>query len=200
MTQNEANGLSQLVSSDGPYPPFELPSSILNGMATVDTVVETDGNIVPATVSTTGQLGSSILSPSSPDFLNLIQYFSQSPGIANSPSNNSCPSYTTSQYKCMPFNKFRDLSGNLADPNNPYVTLQDRIAGGSSLQGTVSMSAGDIWPIILDVVLGVLALVFIVFFISMFFGQSERTAVAVSDALIAARAATATASATVPSG
>ena len=176
-SQQEIVSLSTLVSPKGGNPPpYSLPPPLLNGLSTVSSyTVESDGTMVPTALSAQGIVGTQQLTSSTDEFINLFQYFNKPPTVGTTP-NTSCPAYTTSQYKCMPFNKLRDLSGNLADPNNPYVTLQDRIAGGSAMQDSVPWDYSSVGPILLDIAFAAFAIVAVSFFIYyVFFNASSRT-------------------------
>jgi len=206
LTQQEAVTLQALVTpTGGQIPPYQIPPSLLNGMSTVQAFeIADDGSTVPTSLSSQGVVGSQQLSSNTDEFTNVFQYFIKPPTVGTSPGA-SCPAFTTSQYKCMPFNKFRDLSGNLADPNNPYVTLQDRIAGGPAMQGTVSadpglLNPGDTWAIVIDIVVSLLFVVFAGIVIYLCFGESGRTARAVSAATAATIAATASAASAATAG
>jgi len=190
MTQSEFNVFNQSVTIQQG---FELPSQVLGGMATVlTTTTDSNGDLVPLTTSTAGQIGTSQLSASTNDFLNMFQYFAQSPGVSTTPTSPSSPAYTTTQYKCLPFNKFRDLSANLVGPAS--VVLQNKIADvqGPPIQLFSGGSAGvNGWSIILDILLVVLGIAFISTFVYIFFGGEQlRTAVAVTVAVRAATQAT----------
>ena len=177
MTQGEASALNMLVTAsiggNAPYPPFELPSSVLNGMATVLTMVEADGVVAPSTVDASGQLGSIQLSVSSSEFLTLFQYFNQSPGVTNSPSAASCPSYYTTQYQCLPFNKFYDLSGSIGNPSGTQVVKLSDLMNTPTTDPMVSFS--DTWTVILDIIIGLVGFIIVAAIVYTIFGGSSPT-------------------------
>jgi len=140
--------------------------------------------MVPTALSAQGIVGTQQLTSSTDEFINLFQYFNKPPPVGTTP-NTSCPAYTTSQYKCMPFNKLRDLSGNLANPNDPYVTLQDRIAGGSAMQDSVPWDYSSVGPILLDIAFAAFAIVVVGFLIYyVFFNAPTRTQMVVVAATV----------------
>ena len=162
MTQGEASDLNMLVTAslggNAPYPAFELPPSVLNGMATVLSLVETDGTMMPSTVDASGTLGSSQASVSSTEFTTLFQYFNQSPGITNTPPVAFCPSYTTTQYQCLPFSKFYDISNNVVSRK-----LSDILPGSSGVLPDSSTEFGI--EIFIDVLIGLIVFLLIVFLV-----------------------------------
>lgn len=106
----------------------------MNGLFTVSAYTfNSDGAMVPNALSPQGLIGTQQLSTATDEFTNIFQYFTKSPTIGT-PSGNTCPAYTTSQYRCLPFNKFYDISGSLNDPSGGWVTLKDRKGGEASVQ------------------------------------------------------------------
>jgi len=167
MSQQEVVTLATLVAPQGgQVPPFGLPGSLLNGLSTVSAyTVDSDGTTVPTTVSDTGAVGTQSMSSSMDEFVNTVQYFGKPPAVSSS-SDTSCPAFTTSQYKCLPFNKFYDISGTLNDPSGGWVMMKDAMASsqGSSvgLFGAGSGSDTDTpafgWSVLLDILIVVAAI------------------------------------------
>ena len=155
LTQQEAVTLQALVTpTGGQIPPYQIPPSLLNGMSTVQAFeIADDGSTVPTSLSSQGVVGSQQLSSNTDEFINVFQYFIKPPTVGSSPGA-SCPSYTTSQYKCLPFNQFKDLSGNLVNS----VTLQDRIAATTNSAPDINFFTSNAWSIILDILAVIMGL------------------------------------------
>jgi hypothetical protein len=81
------------------------------------------------------------------DFTHNFVYYTQPPRIPSSPSsssgiNNRCPYYQTTQYKCVPFNQLKDLSGQYVIPG--AKTLNTIL--GESQQVQVMQNNGNLVP------------------------------------------------------
>lgn len=167
LTQQEAVTLQALVTpTGGQIPPYQIPPSLLNGMSTVQAFqIADDGSTVPTSLSSQGVVGTQQLSSSTDEFANVFQYFIKPPSVGSS-SGASCPAYYTSQYKCLPFNKFYDISGNLSDPSGGQVVLKsilpqnvaNQIQAGQDV-GFFSPSNPNFWDNIMDFFLGIIVLI-----------------------------------------
>lgn len=68
----------------------------------------------------------SLLTVTSDDFKNRFVYYSKSPGLRGKFNGSVCPAYKTNEYKCVPFDRIRDLQGdNVVLDGAP--TLADRL-------------------------------------------------------------------------
>jgi hypothetical protein len=103
-------------------PSYSIPASIRGGDSTLKSYKFNDkGNKVPTIISTDGYIYSSQLSTSTDEFRHRIIYYTLPPRSNTSGSkwnSEQCPYYKTNQYKCVPFNQAKDLSGNLVVPGN----------------------------------------------------------------------------------
>lgn len=135
LSQQEAVALATLISPQGGNPPaYGLPPPLMNGLFTVSAYTfDSNGAMVPNALSPQGLIGTQQLSTATDEFTNVFQYFTKPPAVGTTPAS-SCPAYTTSQYRCLPFNKFYDISGSLNDPSGGWVTLKDRKGGEASVQ------------------------------------------------------------------
>jgi len=167
ISEQDLISLASLIIPKGEKPPvYKLPAQLLNGRDTVSSYFLEDGEVVPSTLSSEGLIGTQQLSSATDEFTNVFQYFSKPPSVGTTPTN-SCPAYTTAQYKCLPFNKFYDLSANLADPSHPQVILSDLL--NKQQPNPINLFAGtDPWSVAFDIfmvlfaviILGVLLYVF----------------------------------------
>lgn len=136
LTQNGANTI----------PSFFLPPVLLNnGMNTVTAFTISDvGQKIPTETSTSGTLYLSRLSISSSEFTKQFQYFDKPIALSSSTFQKTCPYYTTQQYKCTPFNRLRDLSGNMVVSNGATLEkiLQQQDSASANL-ATGSLSTAD---------------------------------------------------------
>jgi hypothetical protein len=114
-------------------PPFYLPPVLRdNTMSTVTSFTfDNDGNKVPNATSDDGQLYTTQLSTAGQEFPQRFQYFTKPIQLSSSTFPKSCPYYTTTQYKCVPFDRLKDLSGNMVIPGG--VTL-DKIITTQKVQ------------------------------------------------------------------
>jgi len=185
--------LASVIIPKGENPPtYKLPAQLLNGKNTVSSYALEDGEMVPMSVSSDGVIGTQQLSSATDEFLNVFQCFSKPPSVGT-PQGASCPAYTTSQYKCLPFNKFYDISGSLNDPSGGWVTLKDRKGGGASVQQSF-WSSGFNSEVVIDIVITFSVLLGVAFIIWLFRYLSSRgTAVAAAAAVAAVGAAATTA-------
>jgi len=102
---------------------------------------DSNGNKVSTKTSSDGIIYTVPLSTCTDDFKNNFMYYSLPPRSAksNTPaSGKQCPYYQTSQYKCVPFNQLRDLSGAYVVPGNKSMDtiLREQnqvIAGGAKI-------------------------------------------------------------------
>jgi len=159
ITQQESTSLKTLVTPTNSFlPVYRLPHHLLNGLSTVQNYqMDSSGDFEPIVLSSKGEIGIQALVVSSEEFTNVMQYYSKPPSVTSS-AGPSCPAYTTSQYQCLPFNKFYDLSANLADPNNPQVILSSLL--NKQQPNSISLFAGtNLWSIVFDVFMGIFAVI-----------------------------------------
>ena len=120
-------------------PLYRVPPRIRNYSSTVKSFTYDDSkNKVPQTVSDTGEISATQISINEETFKNRFEWFTKPPLLSKSGSSASfnsdkCPYYKTSDYKCVPFNQLRDLSGNPQDPQDAYV-----IPGNNTLQNMLN--------------------------------------------------------------
>jgi hypothetical protein len=101
--------------------PYMMPPAIRGADSTVRSYkFDDDGRKVPTIISKDGILYRTPLSSCTDDFKNRFEHFKLPPQIPNSKHFNTekCPYYKTTQYKCVPFNQLKDLSGNYVVPGN----------------------------------------------------------------------------------
>jgi len=125
-----SNGFQQLLLQmslqDNKLPDYSVPASIRGGDSTLKNYkFNNAGNKVPTVISTDGNIYSTPVSVCTDDFKHRFEYFtlpprtsSSSSSLTNNWNSEQCPYYETSQYKCMPLNQSKDLSGNLVVPGN----------------------------------------------------------------------------------
>jgi hypothetical protein len=192
LSGQELVSLATLVSPPGGNPPaYSLPSPLMNGLFTVTAYTfDSDGAMVPNALSPQGMIGTQQLSSATDEFTNVFQYFTKPPAVGT-PQGASCPAYTTSQYRCLPFNKFYDISGSLNDPSGGWVTLKDRKGGGASVQQSF-WSSGFNSEVVIDIVITFSVLLGVAFIIWLFRYLSSRGTAVAAAAAVAVAGATAT--------
>ena len=81
-----------------------------------------EGNKVVTDTSQDGIIYATPISSCTDDFKHRFEYFTVPPRLPSSVSarynSEQCPYYKTTQYKCMPFNQLKDLSGEYVIPGN----------------------------------------------------------------------------------
>ena len=105
------------------YPSYSVPASIRGGDPTLKKYRFDNGKKIPEIISTDGNIYSTPLSSCNDEFKHRYEYFTLPPRSSSASSPNKwnseqCPYYKTNQYKCVPFNQSKDLSGNLVVPGN----------------------------------------------------------------------------------
>lgn len=132
-------------------PTFQLPSGLRNGNPTVSSFTfDSSGNKVQKTISTTGELYTTQLSVGTTDFMNRFEFY-PSPKLASRSSSMfkaSCPYYKSTQYKCVPFDRIRNMEGELVIPEgtmlSKILTKQDNTVSAGSVQTSGGISIGAI--------------------------------------------------------
>lgn len=105
---------------------YNSPPAIRNTEQTIRTYnFDNQGNKQPLTLSADGIIYRTPLSSCTDEFVNRFELFTKPPRLPTVKfQNDSCPYYQTSQYKCVPFNQLKDLSGNYVIPGG-NTTLQN---------------------------------------------------------------------------
>lgn len=111
---------------NGTLLPYMVPPDISDGNATIQKYdIDDDNNTVPSIISDDGILNSKQVSTCTDSFKYRFEYFTLPPRskrfMIKAPE--KCPYYKTTQYKCVPFNQLKDLSGSYVVPGNK--TLND---------------------------------------------------------------------------
>jgi hypothetical protein len=112
----------KLKTKIGTLPTYMMPTAMRNGEETVKSfIIDANGDKTNFITSSDGIINSININTSTDDFINLFEYFKSPPHIQNDTKYNTekCPYYKTSQYRCVPFNELKDLSG--TDIRNAYV-------------------------------------------------------------------------------
>jgi hypothetical protein len=103
--------------------PYMIPPAIRGADSTLRSYRFNDsGGKVPTITSEQGIIYSTPLSSCTDEFRNRFEYFTLPPRLPVSVSGKfnteQCPYYKTTEYKCMPFNQLKDLSGAYVIPGN----------------------------------------------------------------------------------
>lgn len=133
-TGQEYASLMRLAKAGGTsgtvLPEFKLPPASRTAFATIRDYSLVDGIRRATVVSVDGLVYSqSLISTASNDFKQRFIYYTKPPKLIGKFSEDNCPHYKTSQYKCVPFNKLQDISGD-------YV-----IRGANSLDSLLATQA-----------------------------------------------------------
>jgi hypothetical protein len=103
-----------VLASNGTLPRFMLSPAIRGTDGTLQTYYfDTSGKKVGTQTSADGFLYSTALPTCNKEFTDRFQYFTLAPRLptttTTTSSNETCPTYKTSEYKCVPFNETTDL-------------------------------------------------------------------------------------------
>lgn len=108
-----------LLQLGGSLQSFQCPPALRNAENTLSAYnFNNEGQKIPSRVSSDGLLYRTPLSSVSKDFTERFEYFTKPPRLSHKFDSNACPYYKTEQYKCVPFNQLKDLSGNYVIPGN----------------------------------------------------------------------------------
>ncbi len=112
-----------LLQLNGNLPSYMIPPAIRGGDITLRSYTfDDDGNKVPTITSKDGIIYSTPLTSCTDEFRHRFEYFTVPPRLPTSSSakfnSEQCPYYKTTEYKCMPFNQLKDLSGQYVIPGN----------------------------------------------------------------------------------
>lgn len=157
---NSKNYENLVLQLQGNLTPYQFPPVLRSNERTLTKYRMDDGKKIPTESSSTGELYVTSLTSCSEDFKKRFTYFilpkRSETRVSSSLKNNTeqCKTYTTAQYKCVPFNELTDLSGNVVIPGN--TTLEDirkkqaeekAKASGSSASSS-ELSSGEIEAIV----------------------------------------------------
>ena len=143
ITLTQAGFQQLLIQLNGKLSTYSIPPAIRGGDSTLRSYKFNDDGIkVPTIISQDGIIYSTPLSSCTDEFRHRFEFFSFPPRLPSSTKWNSeqCPYYKTSQYKCVPFNQIKDLSGNYVIPGNK--TLDTILYEKQQTQ--LKQNAGDI--------------------------------------------------------
>jgi hypothetical protein len=84
---------------------------------------------------------SSLLTVTSEDFKKHFLYYSKPPGLRGKFNSSVCPAYKTSEYKCVPFDRIRDLDGDKVVLNRAS-TLSERLSKQDTAKENAINSVG----------------------------------------------------------
>jgi hypothetical protein len=127
-------------------PSYMVPPAIRGGDITLRSYrFDDSGNKIPTVTSEDGIIYGTQLSSCSDEFRNRFEFFKLPPRLPSSKSakfnTEQCPYYKTTQYKCMPFNQLRDLSGEYVIPGSKTldtILYEQQQAKQKEVEGTLS--------------------------------------------------------------
>ena len=106
-----ASGTGTNANASSTLPSYQLPPASRQTLATVRNFTLADGARQPTLLSPDGNLYVSSVSTASDEFRNRFVFYGKPPRIVGTFTKEQCPYYKTTQYKCVPFSKLQDLSG-----------------------------------------------------------------------------------------
>ena len=150
-----------------------VPASLRDGNPTLQEYTkDTNGNKIVKVTSKDGILYGTMIASCDDDFKHRIQFFTKPPRLPTGTGSggiggsglDQCPYYKTSQYKCVPFDELRDLSGEYVKPGNKtleQIRLEQQNGTNSanaSSSSTSSISKETIEEVVAGVIAGALLL------------------------------------------
>jgi hypothetical protein len=100
-------------NTNGVLPPYMLEKGLIGNSSTVLRYeVNADGEKVPMQTSEDGTIANITISPVSESFANLLQFYVKPPLLAGTANASEQCGLPTQDYKCVPFDALKDLSGN----------------------------------------------------------------------------------------
>lgn len=167
LTGQEYASLMRLAKAGGTsatvLPDFKLPPASRSAFGTIRDYRLVDGVRKPITLSPDGLIyNQSVISTASNDFKERFIYYTKPPKLVGKFSEDNCPHYKTSQYKCVPFDKIQDLSGDYvirgANSLDSLLATQQNARTVSISSNEVKADAGRIALIVGGSIGGVLGL------------------------------------------
>ena len=109
-----------LIQIGGSLKNYMLPPVITNGEQTLKSYnFDDNGNKKPITLSKEGHVYRTPVSSCTDEFKQKFEYFQLPPRLPTIKfQSDICPYYKTTEYKCVPFNQLKDLSGNYVIQGN----------------------------------------------------------------------------------
>jgi hypothetical protein len=144
-------------------PSYSVPASIRGGDPTLKKYRFDNGKKIPEIISTDGNIYSTSISSCDDNFKHRFEYFTLPPRVPSSSSipgqlnSEQCPYYKTNQYKCVPFNQSKDLSGNLVVPGNK--TLETVLSDRDQAQKNANSGDSSSKALTTDEIEGIVAIV-----------------------------------------
>lgn len=137
--------LSKISGKNKLIPSFMLPPALRGGFPTVSSYkYDSDGNKINPVLSSSGMLYTTQVSTGSNDFSDRFEAFPALKLSANGKTvfNNSCPYYKSTQYKCVPFDRLKNMKGEYVIPEgatlSTILTSQTDNINNASLAGESS--------------------------------------------------------------
>ncbi len=136
-----------LIQMNGTLQPYMIPPAIRGGETTLRSYrFDDEGNKVPTITSQDGIIYSTPLSSCTDEFRHRFEYFILPPRLPSSSAgklgSDQCSYYKTTQYKCVPFNQLRDLSGDYVIPGNKTLdTILKEQSDAQTTETTGTMPA-----------------------------------------------------------
>lgn len=155
LTAADTMTLSTRIAQNNILPLFALPSGLIGyGMATaIEIQYDGEGNKQIVATSPQGNVPVTPIAVVSQDFIHKIQFYSHPPQLTSDFNTKTCPYYKTTEYKCVPFDQLRDLSGNTVMPGGVGLDKVLQSTNDATSASTArSFNTGDMWEAIIIIV------------------------------------------------
>jgi hypothetical protein len=147
-----------LIQFNGSLSPYMIPPAIRGADSTLRSYKFNDeGGKVPTITSQDGIIYSTPISSCTDEFRHRFEYFTLPPRLPSASAKfntEQCPYYKTTEYKCMPFNQLKDLSGAYVIPGNKtldtilYEQQQAKLKAGETDKKSEGLTTVQIEAII----------------------------------------------------
>lgn len=161
--------LNYIICKDTQISTYIFPRGITIPSANWQSFLNIYGNLATFDYGNAGMLSSALLTVTSDEFTNHFVYYTKPPSLRGRFDGSVCPAYKTTEYKCVPFDRIKDLQGDTVVMDGAN-TLADRLAAQDQAQSDAINSvggpdsgaeAGIIAAAVAGSVLGALLLIFI---------------------------------------
>jgi len=182
ITGQEYASLMRLAKAGGTsgnvLPEFKLPPASRSAFETARDYSLVDGIRKVSVLSSDGLVYSqSLTSTASQDFKSRFIYYTKPPKLIGKFSEDNCPYYKTTQYKCVPFDRIQDLSGDYVIRGaNTLQSLMDTQDINRSIESSSIPQAprNNLGLIVGGSIAGVVVVMGVLIKILMGFGEEEE--------------------------
>ena len=148
LTSARYQKLLSLIKINDDIPMYFIPPVIRNGEPTLSSyTTNSNGDKVSENNSSIGNIYTTSISSCDDEFKHKFVFYIRPPRSSSKAAlwnSEQCPYYKTSEYKCVPFNQVKDLSGNLVVPGKKTLDTILSEKNEAKSNNTISISTNSI--------------------------------------------------------